>query len=313
MAEAREEVWLSAWAWIQFLEEVNVKRASRAAALLQMTCASYAPPFASFVMSQPRIREFMAAGWLACLNLEDTCERQLPDEVMARISITLLTALALADHSPLKDDLVSNGIVDVLCRTLWVFGASDMPLTKGVLPFTMDRLITYMDVVPRMARLKEALDAGLLRAIMLCGTREDTKFFEKQVPTLLGSILPEAPLPQCVLSSLRAGLDDASPLMHTIAFRESKLFEGFLRATAVKLYRGELGHDKACNNVQCISSTKSDDDLKQCSKCRSAFYCSQQCQSQDWNAHRKFCRTLLRQREIRRGADEFIADGPRIG
>ncbi|KAG0232834.1 hypothetical protein BGW42_007843 [Actinomortierella wolfii] len=34
------------------------------------------------------------------------------------------------------------------------------------------------------------------------------------------------------------------------------------------------------------------EDLKQCSKCKSAWYCSKQCQVEDWKSHKTTCREL---------------------
>ncbi|KAL4260091.1 polyprenol kinase family protein [Pleurotus pulmonarius] len=46
----------------------------------------------------------------------------------------------------------------------------------------------------------------------------------------------------------------------------------------------------ACANSDCISQALSLDALKQCSTCKSVYYCSEACQRTDWRGrHRRYC------------------------
>lgn len=44
---------------------------------------------------------------------------------------------------------------------------------------------------------------------------------------------------------------------------------------------------KTCCNVTCTA-----DGIKRCGRCRDAYYCSPECQKNDWLAHRRVCRKV---------------------
>ncbi|KAJ7617851.1 hypothetical protein FB45DRAFT_932815 [Roridomyces roridus] len=364
---AREEVWSSAWAWIQLLQEVNIKRAPelqpssdamRFVFVRVILAFSSQPKTCSSVMAQPQIREYMAAGWAAALNLPDVsqmlladistcvsanCDLANPDHLrdvvagaggtmndLASLIVRGMRGLipppstALADSlrlglkihgvlnlahqlPPLKEALASHGIVGVICTALCAHalsGLSERDIAMLYL-FTMSIVNYYLPVFPRNTRIKEALDSGLLRAIVFCACFKNVELFEKQLQELLGTLLPQALVYHSVLTSLRAALDDAEPLTHNRAFRESKLFgmwQDFVRLATdrldllVKFDRGKIGQTRACDNLECISPIKLDDDLKWCSRCHSTFYCSKTCQSQDWADHKTLCKSLLQRK-----------------
>ncbi|KAJ7604460.1 hypothetical protein FB45DRAFT_1070371 [Roridomyces roridus] len=365
--EARDEVWSSAWAWIQFLEdEMNAKIAPGVKSadairviFLRLLTGFCSNPHPSPFTSQPRIREFLAAGWAAAANDPETSPLLLscaplfffansdmanpthsreiiagaggtmnhlaslivrtiprilppptpasnpdPDFNLEHRKLTLISILKLADHPPLTNHLASHGIVDGLCQTLCAFGGSVTSNTSLVVSLTMSGLINNLDVFPSMTRVKEGLEAGLLRAVVLCACRQDARDFYARLEALLVSMIPQALVYHSVLSSMRAALNDVEPLTGSRAFRESKLFgvwQDFVRVTTDRLDllarfdRGEIGRTRACDHIECTSPVKRDDDLKQCSGCRSAFYCSNTCQSQDWAGHKKRCSSLLEQ------------------
>ncbi|KAJ7644848.1 hypothetical protein FB45DRAFT_1053501 [Roridomyces roridus] len=222
-----------------------------------------------------------------------------PDAVLMRVGIVIAAVLNFTLHPPLHDDLASHGIVDVLCSAVFTLGGSSSVFMTATLPLIMSTLVKFMDVLPHTTRVKEALDGGILRAIVLCAGRRDASFFLEQQHALLGSVLSQARVCNSVLGSLRAALNDAKTLTHSSQFRDSKFvgaWQDFVRVATdrlAKFDRGEIDQSRACDNIECISSTGTDEDLKQCSRCQSAFYCSKECQSQDWAAgHRKLCRAL---------------------
>ncbi|KAJ7625971.1 hypothetical protein FB45DRAFT_1084783 [Roridomyces roridus] len=302
--------------WMR-LDEINTKRAPglkptadiMRMAFLRLILGFCPDPRPSSFTSQPRIRELVAAGWAAAVKnpygkshpltgdcdwcwghdersgigyLEDHSPGHFsgPHSVLVHLGITLLH---FANHPSLAPHLASHGIVDILSSALGVFGESVSSRMTPVISWTLSRLLVYMDIFPCMTRVKEGLDGGLLRAIVLSCISDHS-----------------------VLSNLRAALDDVEPLTHSDTFRDSKIFETWQVFVQVaterldlleKFDRGEIGQTRACDYIECTSPIKEDADLLRCSRCRSAFYCSKECQSQDWiPGHKKPCESLL-QRE----------------
>ncbi|KAJ7620437.1 hypothetical protein FB45DRAFT_1062697 [Roridomyces roridus] len=225
-----------------------------------------------------------------------------PDAVLFRIGLMIIPLLGFVHDLPLKEHLVSHGSVDVICTVLCVWSTAAELQMMMVVPLMMPWLLNHMEVFPYFTRVKEALEGGLLRAIVLSAGRKEASYFEEQLETLLGSVLPQSLVYHSVLASLRAALDEAEPLTHNDAFRKSKFFtmwQDFVRLATdrlellAKFDRGEIGQTRACDTIECTSPIKAEDDLKRCSECHSAFYCSRECQIQEWAHHKKLCPSLL--------------------
>ncbi|KAJ7618792.1 hypothetical protein FB45DRAFT_932473 [Roridomyces roridus] len=364
--QARAEVWSSVWVWIQFLEEVNIKRPPAASSLMRLVFMDTIigfwddPHTRPSVESQGRIHEFLTAGWVSTFNFPYVASTLIPGVSRFVLSITdmgnathvreliagsggsnndlaslivkhlrkviprrdsvltqndgvaLLAALKIAEYAPLSEFLASHGFVDVICTTLCALCGPEMTSRPLLLPLPLppmvfEQLLIHLDVFPRMTRLKEALDGGILRAIVLSASRPIVADYQKHLQALLGSILPQGLVYHSVLTRLRAALDDAKPLTRNREFRNSVFFgmwQDFVRAATdrldllAKFDRGEIGQTRACGHIECTSPMKTDDDLMRCARCRSSFYCSKECQSQDWAAgHRKLCRSLLKRED----------------
>ncbi|KAF7326270.1 MYND-type domain-containing protein [Mycena kentingensis (nom. inval.)] len=86
-------------------------------------------------------------------------------------------------------------------------------------------------------------------------------------------------------------LQDAWIAIRELVDRRLKLVDGYngARAAGVLL--------SACDNLECGQIGRRAD-IKTCSACKAAFYCSSQCQKSDWElAHRNECYALRRERE----------------
>lgn len=55
----------------------------------------------------------------------------------------------------------------------------------------------------------------------------------------------------------------------------------------------KLTSQKKCQNPSCPSTTQLLVSLKKCSRCRTAFYCSPECQRQDWPNHKVRCKKFV--------------------
>mmetsp|Transcript_591 Transcript_591/g.756 ORF Transcript_591/g.756 Transcript_591/m.756 type:complete len:256 (+) Transcript_591:2052-2819(+) len=56
-------------------------------------------------------------------------------------------------------------------------------------------------------------------------------------------------------------------------------------------FNSDLLQLRACNNPGCGKVEKSKGELRQCSGCHSAFYCSRDCQKAHWKRHKKECKS----------------------
>jgi len=44
-----------------------------------------------------------------------------------------------------------------------------------------------------------------------------------------------------------------------------------------------------CSNATCNKLEEKRGDFKRCGACKNAFYCSKECQNEDWQNHKKNC------------------------
>lgn len=92
--------------------------------------------------------------------------------------------------------------------------------------------------------------------------------------------------------ALRARRNDG-PVEDLVATRDNlgQVYEmrgDFLGARDIRV-EGFPDH-MCCSNVECMSGMNLRlDQLSQCAKCKSIFYCSRECQVADWKRHKKYC------------------------
>ncbi|KAJ6553697.1 hypothetical protein DFH09DRAFT_1495223 [Mycena vulgaris] len=197
---------------------------------------------------------------------------------------------------PLNEALAAHGMVGCITTVLCALcGSPPIIITEQLIPLSFTVLVTSMAKFPAFPWAKEALDAGLLRGIVLSASRHMPIL---QIPLLhlLRDILPASLTYYSVLSSLSVGLDEAN--RHTnSAFRTSPSFTVWTdfvtlasqRLEVLKQYdSGALALRRACDNLEARGLHTSHPTLRLANS--SAFYCSQPCQAADWKAgHRKLC------------------------
>ncbi|KAJ7464837.1 hypothetical protein B0H11DRAFT_77679 [Mycena galericulata] len=228
--------------------------------------------------------------------------RAIPSEnhtVDPEDGFTLLAVSALLDIvGPLSAALAAQGIVGCILTVIFALCGPAMVMTEQMIPLSISTLFSQISQPPGFPWVKDALDSGLLRAIVLCASRRTT-IMDISLYRLF-TILPGSLVYYSVLSSLRAALDEVKDLADTPEFTGSVLFPQWTafvdlateRLAVMDRYdRGELGAQRACDNLEC-GAIQQESALLRCTACRSAFYCSQACQTADWKAsHRKLCAT----------------------
>ncbi|KAJ6498229.1 hypothetical protein DFH09DRAFT_1376205 [Mycena vulgaris] len=200
-------------------------------------------------------------------------------------------------EKPLNEALAAHGMVGCITTVLCALcGSPPIIITEQMIPLSFTVLVTSMAKFPSFPCVKEALDAGLLRGIVLSASRH-MPILRIPLLHLLRDILPASLTYHSVLCSLSAALDEAN--LHTSpAFRTSPSFTVWTDFVALASQRlevlkqhdsGALALRRACDNLEC-DAILMDDALRRCTACQSAFYCSQPCQAADWKAgHRKLC------------------------
>ncbi|KAJ6560581.1 hypothetical protein DFH09DRAFT_1161295 [Mycena vulgaris] len=144
--------------------------------------------------------------------------------------------------------------------------------------------------------VSEALDAGLLYTVASCSI---VGVMHPESSSILRDILPASIAYYSTVAAMDNAFAEAQGLVHTDFFARSKLvedwrwFTGLIRERLPILdsFRGrDSPLQRACDDVQCGKITEKVT-LGRCSACQSFYYCSRECQKNDWRAgaHREAC------------------------
>ncbi|KAJ7203547.1 hypothetical protein GGX14DRAFT_461451 [Mycena pura] len=224
-----------------------------------------------------------------------------PHDGFALLAVFVLLQQTDLFHGPLREPLVTYGIVECLAVALHALCGPEMLLTEQLIPMCFGVLYPSISTFPGFPWFKQALDNGLLRALVLCACRRQ-QILQTPLHWFLREPLLEMLVYHSVLSSLRPVLDEAKDLADSPGFRSSEYAREWDTFVALATERlavmerydsGALCALRACDNVEC-SAMRKDDELLRCTACRNAFYCSRECQAADWaSGHRKLCKNAL--------------------
>ncbi|KAJ7766404.1 hypothetical protein DFH07DRAFT_809819 [Mycena maculata] len=166
-----------------------------------------------------------------------------------------------------------------------------VPLLDGCLPLIDNQLAIFPG--PR-----ESIDSRLLVLLARCGIA-DIGQEDNAITNILGGILPGTLTFYAVLSRVEKGLRRIDALDLTPGLRQSGIWNYWLAfrqlAEERLVMKSRFDEDHKfvmfCDNIECLR-TAAPTDLRRCSRCRSASYCSFICQRKDWTAgeHRNVCR-----------------------
>ncbi|KAF7346747.1 MYND-type domain-containing protein [Mycena sanguinolenta] len=208
---------------------------------------------------------------------------------------------ATAVLGPFGKALLARNIIPILIRAFCSLSNSPAPPTLTALCSCFDLLAGLFLTSDGYATMPEALDAGLLRALVMsaqCSFANDVH--EKYYKLYFTLFLPYSLVHYRFLSALAVALHGITHLVDTTAFKQCSTYEMWTEFLSLANERLEVlttfdssrssRNVKACDNLQC-SNVDVKNAFRRCSGCLSFYYCSQICQITDWRhgGHREAC------------------------
>ncbi|KAJ6536966.1 hypothetical protein B0H19DRAFT_380169 [Mycena capillaripes] len=205
---------------------------------------------------------------------------------------------------------IRHGIVPTLVAGICSLALAPSAHRNGLelLTYALNIVAGYSTTAPGRLRICEALQAGILRAVVLvasAGLHSDELY--RQLDFILASMLPSYMVYRSILLQMPTFFADVEQLVKAETFNISPLLASWQRfhalvqerlaflarfdSTPCVLYKG-------CDNMECGQiSLKAE--LRRCSTCLDLYYCSKQCQKVDWRAgHRDACRRFAGLRRL---------------
>ncbi|KAJ7167260.1 hypothetical protein C8R43DRAFT_984628 [Mycena crocata] len=217
----------------------------------------------------------------------------------------------IQDHAPtLIPVLLSQGIVKATTRA---FCALDwVPVPDEVLRACLDRIVGMGSASPDHRWVVESLHAGLLHAISLAIVR-NSESLRTVISTLLIDILPAHTVYYTALTEIERMPAKVDAILARIPPAEKATavnpllatWDTFRRLADERLQlKRHFDSQPAPSSIQCddipCGQISRKTDLRRCSGCRAAFYCSSACQSDDWRhgGHRVVCSRGLKRSPV---------------
>ncbi|KAJ7663077.1 hypothetical protein DFH06DRAFT_1189294 [Mycena polygramma] len=209
------------------------------------------------------------------------------------------TGAGCTSLNPLNSALLDRGIIPVigificdLCRNL---GPEPLQTLDKCL-FVLGRLLSSVE---GYRHLPDALEAGLLKCLIYLAELDYEGFNDLYLNTFWEHLLPSALVYYRVLSKMAGALAEVKELEQRAKFQRSQKFAAWQKFKSLATQRlealaqfDEVGHviHRVCDNMECNHVGRKTY-FRRCSGCRSAYYCSAQCQSRDWSdgGHRESC------------------------
>ncbi|KAJ7629247.1 hypothetical protein DFH06DRAFT_1226206 [Mycena polygramma] len=190
--------------------------------------------------------------------------------------------------------LASNELAKVLTDAILALIRTNLPNdTRPDPASTFYMSVTFLTMVlltPEGYRVvTEAIQHGLLRAIVTCGHGRIPKEISKHLEYLLTDILAPATVRYYLLEEIRDAIAQLDDTVSSPSFQKSEIFKAWSTFAAVTTARVEVAREfdsdfvsqRACDYPKCrVISEKIN--FKRCSGCFTLFYCSKACQSLDW-------------------------------
>ncbi|KAJ7624119.1 hypothetical protein DFH06DRAFT_757165 [Mycena polygramma] len=203
---------------------------------------------------------------------------------------------------PFNDALLANGVITALVKVFFVADlVGSVYYNLDAMRFGLLRLIKRRLLSPPgYLAMSEALDAGLLRVILLCYKDAMTKDILDLLPNSLVYYSVASRMGQCLrdVTTQAANLDFRQSTLYPVWMNLINVFERRLRVLNSFTSTRSL---KACDNMDCPGKIRPKTQFHRCGGCQSVYYCASECQSSDWKSggHREICPHLasLRKRE----------------
>ncbi|KAJ7106812.1 hypothetical protein C8R43DRAFT_207937 [Mycena crocata] len=206
--------------------------------------------------------------------------------------------------------LLRAGIVRVLTSGLSSLNcvAADYPNGLVLMLFSFGHLGMQVSTPPGRLSMSEALQSGLLRAVILAASNPIcNQALMQQLQQHLTLVLPGYMVFRSLLTHIKSSLLDVDGLVEAPAFIASELYAPWQEFHALVRERLDFLESfnaapsimyKACDNMAC-SQIHVKSELQRCSTCLDLYYCSRQCQKSDWEAgHRDACNEICGLRRL---------------
>ncbi|KAJ6447810.1 hypothetical protein C8R47DRAFT_443395 [Mycena vitilis] len=235
---------------------------------------------------------------------------------IASLSGVLNFTTSLAKHHPkFQSLLLAGGITVSISKTLAVVSGSthSTVASSATGPLCLILLERYLRLFPDTAYvwLARALEAGLLRSIVSFGMihsalSDKAKDISVVLRLFIAGVLTNGLTSYRVINQMRTALRDTADAAQSEKFKQCLFFTSWQKLAAwaesrirvLDAYTGEPVL-RACDNMKC-GLLMAKNELKCCSTCLSAAYCSRECQIVDWrDAHRGECHGWLVSRSCR--------------
>ncbi|KAJ6507430.1 hypothetical protein C8R47DRAFT_93936 [Mycena vitilis] len=141
--------------------------------------------------------------------------------------------------------------------------------------------------------ISEAIQHGLLQAMLTCGNQPANSTVHGHLKFLLEAILPMSLMYHSVIRDVE---DALSAIKDGAALADTEMWQKFMNLARerVAVLKSVDATDPvwptACDNIEC-GLIDARPKFKRCSGCKSAYYCSEQCQILDWRhgGHHRIC------------------------
>ncbi|KAF7350641.1 MYND-type domain-containing protein [Mycena sanguinolenta] len=202
---------------------------------------------------------------------------------------------------PFGQALLARDIVPAVLKAVCSLSNSSATPALTALHSCFDLLASLFLSSDGYAKLPEAIDEGLLRALVIsaqCPFADgvDQKYYKLHFTLLL----PFSLVYHRFVSTLLTALDEITELICTPTFQQCAIYDTWKEFLSLALARLEVlaafdserasRNVKACDNLQC-SKIDAKTAFRRCSGCQCFYYCSPLCQTTDWRhgGHREAC------------------------
>ncbi|KAJ7159264.1 hypothetical protein C8R43DRAFT_1105418 [Mycena crocata] len=206
------------------------------------------------------------------------------------------------EHPAIFRQMFSAGLTAALTRALVPVHAAQQHETEDVLGFCLRGLHVSICGPTAYPYLPEAINAGLLHAIVILGQTDAFEDVLNHLQIFVRSTLPGALIYRHVVSALACEVSKMVCPSGNKGFVKSSLYVDWQAFVALLQERVVLLNDlksphflvtNACDGPRC-GIVKPASEFKCCSGCKLHYYCSQTCQTAAWRSgdHRLICKTL---------------------
>ncbi|KAK7036356.1 hypothetical protein R3P38DRAFT_3263717 [Favolaschia claudopus] len=220
----------------------------------------------------------------------------------------LYIGAAEADSVPLRDALRAHPLLPTVLTTISALHGK--PAAGKALAFCLTYVCDTLGSSPGYTYAAQAFQAGLLRVLITLAVsvaktgkdrRDDTgNPIHMSIKLLLTEILPRSLVHYTALQGLSGVLDDVKSFSAASHIEKSafhKEWDEFLllaeaRLNLLQSWQDSKPYPKACDNLKC-GKIGPRGEFQCCGGCRTANYCSTNCQTADWrNNHKQICETF---------------------